>query len=73
MTRNEMRYLLRLDLDRVRRNLAATTTSVVTDDDVHRVLTQRGVWRHSDEWWGASQGSLAHFSAGEIVQKVPQQ
>ena len=65
-----MTYLLRLDLDRVLRNLAATSTRVVTDDDVYRVLTQRGVWRHSDEWWGATAKALTQFRHGEIVEKV---
>ena len=67
-----MRYLLRLDLDRVRHNLANRTTAAVTDDDVYRLLSHRGVWCHSDVWWGATERSLSHFHDGEILQKVPQ-
>jgi hypothetical protein len=65
-----MSYLLRLDLDLIRRNLASKTSAAVTDDDVYRLLTQRGVWRHSDDWWGASEPAVSHFIEGEIVEKV---
>ena len=64
-----MHYLLRLDLERLRRNLSQTTTSLVTEDDLYRLLTTRGVWRHSDEWWGATEASLQKFGEGEILER----
>ena len=49
-----MRYLLRLDLERIRLNLEDTARAPQTDDDVMRLLAGLGVWRQSDEWWGAA-------------------
>ena len=66
-----MRYLLRLDLERIRRNLSDTATQQVTDDDVFRALAERGVWRHNDDWWGASEAAVGRFGDGEVLQKQP--
>jgi hypothetical protein len=67
-----MSYLLRLDLDRVRRNLSNTTTRLMNDDELYRELARRGVWRHNDEWWGGTEAALRYFREGEVVTKVGQ-
>jgi hypothetical protein len=64
-----MANLLRLDLDRIRTNLARAAGAAVTDDDLHRELAGRGVWRHSDEWWGAGDGAAQRFAPGEILEQ----
>jgi hypothetical protein len=40
------------------------------DDDVMRALAARGVWRHSDEWWGGDENAESRFAAGEILRKL---
>lgn len=65
-----MKYLLRLDLAHIRRNLERVNGFAFTDDDVLRTLATRGVWRQSDDWWGATESALTDFREGEIVQKV---
>jgi hypothetical protein len=64
--------LVRLDLDLIRRYLANHSTRVVTEDELHRELAMRGVWRHSDELWGATEAALGNFDDGEIIQRLPQ-
>ena len=64
-----MTSLLRLDLDLIRRNLSGTIDRLITDDDVYRMLAARGVWRHSDEWWGALEEAVVKFSEGEVVER----
>ena len=62
-----MRYLLRLDLERIRLNLEDTAEAPQSLDDAHRLLAGLGVWRHSDEWWAAESSTLKHFRPGEII------
>ena len=64
-----MKYLVRLDLDLIRRNLALADPSA-GDEDVLRALAQRGVSRRSDEWWVATAEALGRFGDGEVLQKV---
>ena len=63
-----MTYLLRLDVERIRLNLA-NTTSLVEDDDLLRKLSARGVWRHNDQWWGATEAAIRNFEEGEIIER----
>ena len=58
-----------LDLERIRGNLSNATVRVATDEDVYRLLTQRGVWRHSDQWWVGSEAALARFAIGEVLER----
>jgi hypothetical protein len=64
-----MANLLRLDLDRIRANLSRAAGAPIADDDLYRELAGRGVWRHSDEWWGADAGAAARFAPGEILEQ----
>ena len=67
----EEHYLLRLDLERIRRNLSATAPGGVTDDDLLRALATRGAWRRNDEWWAGSGAALKNFGEGEIIERRP--
>ncbi len=64
-----MTFLLRLDLERIRRNLEAATGQPHGDEDVLRELAARGVWRHNEEWWGATQEAAERFAAGELLER----
>ena len=64
-----MRYLLRIDLDLIRRNLEQTAGVPQTADDVMRLMAGMGVWRQSDEWWGADEAILRNFREGEIIER----
>lgn len=64
-----MTYLLRLDLERVRRNLETATGSACSDDDLYRALAARRVWCQSDDWWGAGPRALSLFGEGEILER----
>ena len=65
-----MTYLLRLDFERVRSNLANATTQPVDEEELLRELARRGVWRHNELWWGATEAALAHFKDGEVLQRL---
>jgi len=67
-----MVYLLRLDLDLIRRNLEDTAEAPQTEDDVMRLMAGLGVWRQSDEWWGAEEPALKNFRHGEIIERRQQ-
>jgi hypothetical protein len=64
-----MPTLLRLDLDRIWTNLSRRAGLPLTDDEVLRELSARGVWRHSDQWWGTNDGAAERFSPGEILEQ----
>ena len=64
-----MRYLLRLDLDLIRRNLGDTAEAPPTEDDVMRLLAGLGLWRHSDEWWGADEAALKNLREGDVIER----
>ena len=61
--------LLRLDLDLIRRNLEDAAEAPQTEDDVLRLLAGLGLWRHSDEWWGADDAAVRNFREGEIIER----
>ena len=64
-------YLLRLDLEALRRNLEATAEAPQSIDDVLRLLAGLGVWRQSDQWWGAGEGALVNLREAEVLEKRP--
>ena len=66
-----MKWLLRLDLERVRRNLGATTRGTRTEDDVLRLLAELKVWRKSDEWFVADDPVMRTFLDGDVLEKRP--
>jgi len=66
-----MRYLLRLDLERIRLNLEGIGAPH-TEDDVARLLAGFGLWRVNDDWWGADGSALKHFLPDEILERREQ-
>jgi hypothetical protein len=64
-----MPTLFRLDLARIRTNLAKAASRTIDDDEFHRELAARGVWRHSDEWGGANDSAAGRFAPGEILER----
>ena len=66
-----MKWLLRLDLERIRRNLEVTTGTPQTDDDVARLLAGMKVWRKDEQWFSADGAMLRNFLDGEILEKRP--
>ena len=64
-----MKQLVRLDLERIRRNLEAATAAPQTHDDVLRLLAVRKVWRKDEHWFIADEAAVRMFSQGEVVEK----
>jgi hypothetical protein len=64
-----MSYLLRLDLERIRRNLEDAAEAPQTEDDMMRLLAGMRVWRHSDDWWGADEAAVRNFREGEVLER----
>ena len=65
-----MTYRLRLDMERIRRNMAESSgTAEFTDDDLYRALAARGVWRIDDQWWGVKEEAVRNFGPDEIIEQ----
>ena len=67
----EQSLLLRLDLDRIRRNLERCSDSPQSDDDVYRFLAVMKVRRHDEQWFLADEEAVTGFRAGEVVERRP--
>ena len=66
-----MKYLLRLDLERVRSNLESTRGAPQTHDDVMRLLAGMKVWRRDEEWFMADGTAMRNFLDGEVLENRP--
>lgn len=66
-----MQYLIRLDLDRIRRNLDATGSKLHDIEDVHRLLATIQVRRHDEQWFIGDEACLRGFEDGEVLEKQP--
>jgi hypothetical protein len=63
--------LLRLDLDRIRKNLEQSVGGAQTDDDVLRLLAGMRVWRQDEDWFLADETAAGGFRHGEVREKRP--
>lgn len=66
----QMTHLVRLDLERIRRNLEAREGSPQTDDDVMRLLAGMKVWRKDAQWFCASAAAVSSFLTGEVLERI---
>lgn len=65
------RHLLRLDLDLVREEVAQASGTPQSEDDLLRHLGGIGVWRHNDQWWGATDESLRKLPESAVIERRP--
>jgi hypothetical protein len=68
---SSMKYLVRLDLDRIGLNLAAATRTPQTEEDILRLLATRKVWRRDEQWFTADESALRDFLDDEVLEKRP--
>jgi hypothetical protein len=64
-------WVVRLDLDRVRRNMPDEKGDPLDEEVVYRFLAAIGVKRKDDHWWWATEESLLNFRDGEVLEKRP--
>jgi hypothetical protein len=65
-----MRWLVKLDLERMRQNLELTTGTPKTEEDVLRLLGAMKIRRRDDDdWFLADQSALHIFLDGEMLEK----
>ena len=65
-----MTYLLRLDVDRIRRNLERASGGPQTEYNALRALARRSVWRQDERWWRADEKALRAFDEGEVLEQL---
>ena len=63
------KYLVRLDLERMRRNLETTTGTPQTQEDALRLLAAMKIWRRDEDWFSAAESALHIFLEGEVLEK----
>lgn len=62
-------WLVRLDLERVRRNMPDEAGNPLDEEVVRRFLAVIGVRGKGDGWWRASDEALLNFRDGEVLEK----
>jgi hypothetical protein len=68
---NSLDWVVRLDLERIRRNMPDEKGTPLDEEVVYRFLAAIGVKRKDEAWWWASDEALLNLRDGEVLEKRP--
>ena len=67
----KLNWIVRLDLERVRRSMPDDEGAPIDEEVVYRFLAAIGVRRKDEDWWWATDEALVNFVDGEVLEKRP--